>query len=321
MPRKKRSKILPTLLALLIGGGILALWVGFSVGPPPQLSIASGHDGADEQPLLGPQNTLMITASESRRGVGAVRIEFEQAGRMRTLAEASHSFRSEWKPWQIAPHPQASLAVDINRQTLPDLREGPATVRIVAERSAGFLRSPEPVTLERSFTVRLKSPSLEIRSTTHYVAQGGSEVVLYQVGETCTTSGVQVGDWFFPGYPLPEGGAQDRFALYAVPYDRSEVGDLRVIAEDAVGNRAEKRFVDRFFPKPLGTDSIHLSKSFLEKVVPDILSQTPELQPRDDLLQGYLAINRDLREKNRAELRELSKKTKESFLWNGPFRS
>jgi murein DD-endopeptidase MepM/ murein hydrolase activator NlpD len=270
--------------------------------------------------LLGPDNALSVTVAEPVRGVGDVQVEFQQEGGTRTLAQVSHPFRSAWKSWAPVPQAQVQLPVQINRETVPDLREGPATVRVTARRSAGFLRSPEPVVLERSFTVRLRPPSLELRSTTHYVAQGGAEVVVYEVGDTASRSGVLAGDWFFPGYPLPGGGPQERFAFYAVPYDRSELGDLRLIAEDQVANRSEKRFVNRFFQKPLGTDSIRLSDGFLEKVVPDILSQTPELQPAgDDLLSGYLAINRDLRRDNRAELRELAKRTREEFLWRGPF--
>jgi len=319
--QKKRSKFLPTLLLLLVLSAIVALWVGFSVGPEPQLSLTSGFDAADEVALLGPRNTLTATALEPERGTGQVQVEFEQEGQVHTLGQATSAFRSPWKPWLAPEQAQARLSVEINRETVPNLREGPVTVRLTAQRSSGFLRSPDPVVLERSFTVRLKSPSLEIRSTTHYVAQGGAEVVVYKVGETTSSSGVRVGDWFFPGYPLPNGEPQERFAFYAVPYDQSEEGDLRLVAEDQVANRSEKRFVDRFFAKPLGKDTIRLSDGFLEKVVPDILSQTPELQPGDDLLAGYLAINRDLRRQNRAELRELATRTRQEFLWRGPFLS
>jgi murein DD-endopeptidase MepM/ murein hydrolase activator NlpD len=304
---------------LLILGAVAALWVGFSMGPEPELSLTSGFDAADEVPLLGPRNTLLATALESERGIGQVLVEFEQEGQTRTLGQATHAFRSPWKPWAAPDQVQVQLSVDINRETVPNLREGAAVVRLTARRSSGFLRFPEPVVLERSFTVRMKSPSLEVLSTTHYITQGGAEVVVYQVGETASSSGVRVNDWFFPGYPLPGGGPQERFALYAVPYDRSELGDLRLVAEDQVANRSEKRFVDRFFPKPLGKDNIQLSDRFLEKVVPDILSQTPELQPDDNLLAGYLAINRELRQMNRAELRELAAETRQEFLWSGPF--
>lgn len=319
MRRKKRSKFLPSLLLLLVLSAIVALWVGFSVGPEPRLSLTSGFDAADEVALLGPRNTLTATALEPERGIGEVQVEFEQEGQVRTLGQTAYAFRSPWKPWVTPDQAQARLTVEINRDTVPDLHEGAAVVRVTAQRSSGFLRSPDPVVLERSFTVRLIPPSLEIRSTTHYVAQGGAEVVVYQVGETANSSGVRVGDWFFRGYPLPGGGPQERFAFYAVPYDHSELGDLRLVAEDLVANRSEKRFVDRFFPKPLGRDTVRLSDRFLEKVVPDILSQTPELQPGDDLLTGYLAINRDLRKQNRAELRELAARTRQEFLWRGPF--
>jgi murein DD-endopeptidase MepM/ murein hydrolase activator NlpD len=141
------------------------------------------------------------------------------------------------------------------------------------------------------------------------------------VGETATSSGVRAGDWFFPGYPRPGGGPQERFAFYAVPYDMDDIATLRLEASDSVGNRAEARFVDRFFPRKLGTDTIGLSDRFLERVVPAIISQTPELASSGDALQDYLTINGELRVSNRAELRELAARSTPEFLWRGPFLS
>ena len=46
--------------------------------------------------------------------------------------------------------------------------------------------------------------------------------------------GVQAGDWWFPGYALPGGDERDRFALFAVPYDMSDVSDVKLVAIDDV---------------------------------------------------------------------------------------
>ena len=99
MRRKKRSKFLPILLLLLVLSAIVALWVGFSVGPESEMSLTSGFDAADEVALLGPRNTLMATALEPERGIGEVQVEFEQGGQARILAQTAHTFRSPWKPW------------------------------------------------------------------------------------------------------------------------------------------------------------------------------------------------------------------------------
>jgi len=82
-----------------------------------------------------------------------------------------------------------------------------------------------------------------------------------------------------PGYPLPGGEKGARFAIFAIPYDMNSA-DARLMAFDASENQAERSFIDQFFPKEFKQDAVELSEAFLNKVVPEIMSQTPELQDR-----------------------------------------
>jgi murein DD-endopeptidase MepM/ murein hydrolase activator NlpD len=150
------------------------------------------------------------------------------------------------------------------------------------------------------------------------VAQGGCEVVTYRVGESTVRDGVRAGSLWFPGYPLPGRGKQDRFAFFAVPYDMAHP-DVRLVVEDAAGNEAEMAFIDKFFPKPFKTDTIEITDAFMGKVVPEILSQSPELKDRGNLLDNYLAINRDLRQQDNEILKSLAQKSRPAFLWTKPF--
>jgi murein DD-endopeptidase MepM/ murein hydrolase activator NlpD len=164
----------------------------------------------------------------------------------------------------------------------------------------------------------LTPPSLQITSTQTYVAQGGCEIVTYRVGESATRDGVRAGSWWFPGYLLPGGGKQDRFALFAVPYNMTQP-NIRLVVGDAAGNEAEMPFIDMFFPKSLKSDTIEVTDGFLNKVVPGIMSQTPEMKDRGNLMDNYLAINRDLRQKDAEILKEFARKSKPAFLWTRPF--
>jgi murein DD-endopeptidase MepM/ murein hydrolase activator NlpD len=96
---------------------------------------------------------------------------------------------------------------------------------------------------------------------------------------------------------------------------------VRLVAEDAAGNRAEVSFIDQFFPKRYRNDRMELSESFMGKVVPEILAQSPEIQDKGNLLESYLEINRVLRQKNAAMLKDLAAKSRPEFLWNAPFIS
>ena len=321
MRQKKKSRSRLYLIPILVLAGVAPLWVGLSQGDPPTLAVASGWDPADggQLDLLGPANDLMITAAEPSLGIGTLRAELVQGDRTWLLAEASHTPRPGWKIWESPTHPRVDLPVVVSRDAQPELQQGAATVRVTAGRAAGFLRSPEPVVFERGFEVTFTPPTLAVNSSQHYVAQGGSEVILYTVGGTEARSGVQAGDWFFPGYRLPDGEPNQRFALFAVPYLIGDVNQVKVIAEDQVGNRAERSFVDRFFQRPPRTDTIRLSDSFMERVVPEIIERTPELRAEGTLLEQYLKINGDLRRTNRAELKELAARSDDQFLWRGPF--
>jgi murein DD-endopeptidase MepM/ murein hydrolase activator NlpD len=165
----------------------------------------------------------------------------------------------------------------------------------------------------------LTPPTLEVRSTQTYVAQGGCEAVVYRVGATAQRDGVRAGERFFPGWPLPGGAANERFALFAVPYDLADVASVELVAADDVGNQRAARFVDQFFAKPPRADDIQLTDAFLAKVVAEIRAETPDLADAGNLLDNYLAINRGLRAANARELDALSAQSAPAFLWKLPF--
>ena len=185
---------------------------------------------------------------------------------------------------------------------MPGLVEGEAIVRVVAERAGTWLRHPDPVVKELRLPVRLSPPALALLSSQHYVAQGGSGVVVYRVGADRGARRCARGLLVLPRLAAAGRGKEDRLALFGVPWDLSDAAALRLVAEDDAGNAAELAFVDRFFPKPPARDTIVLDDAFLAKVVPEIRAQTPGLEDRGSLLDNYLQINRDLRKRNAEEL-------------------
>jgi murein DD-endopeptidase MepM/ murein hydrolase activator NlpD len=134
-----------------------------------------------------------------------------------------------------------------------------------------------------------------------------------------------VGSWFYPGAPLPGGTSpSQRFVLFAIPYDMDMSKDeaqqkVKLVAEDALGNRSEARVVREFFPRPMGRDVIALKQSFMEKVTGEIFARTPELQKPATLLEQYLKLNGELRKANNQELKDLAAKSERKFLWSQTF--
>lgn len=268
-------------------------------------------------PAIGKRSPVKFEISEPRRGLTHVKVELIQGNNSEVLTIKTYLTLS-WYSFRRPATIEDTFYVDVGRETVPNLKAGTAVIRVTVDRAGTWLRHPGPMMQEISLPVRLSPPSLQITSSQVYVAQGGCEVVTYRVGESSVRDGVQSGTWWFPGFPVPGAGKQDRFAFFAVPYDMSEP-KVRLVAEDGAENQAEMTFIDKFFPRPPHTDTIQITDAFMNKVVPEILSQSPEIQDRGNLLQNFLAINSELRKKDGETLIELAGKSKPEFLWNKPF--
>jgi hypothetical protein len=277
------------------------------------------------QPGIGRKATpVTVRVAEPSRGLTAVRVEVVQGGEAkvveeRTYDEGPRPFWAFWGP-RVA---RDEFEVGVGAETVQGLKEGEATIRVVAESAGTPLHKGAPAVAETTLPVRLRPPVLSVRSSQHYVAQGGSGVVVYHAGEGALAEGgrdgVRAGDRFFPGHALPGGQEGDRFALFGVPWDLDDPARIRLIAADAIGNEAEVAFVDQWFPRPPGTDTIELTDAFLGKVVPEIMGQESELEDRGSLIDNYVQINSELRRANRERQRELGRRSREEFLWREAF--
>jgi murein DD-endopeptidase MepM/ murein hydrolase activator NlpD len=299
------------LLVVLVIAAFAGL-IFWRTGPPPTIVIEPSAK------VIGQKTPVLVRVSEPRRGLSAVKVELVQGDAVHTLAHKQHEPAPAWALWRTGT-PTEELRVEAGKATIADLKPGNAFVRVTADRAPVLFWKPAPATAQVELPVRLVPPTLQVLSTFHYVARGGSEAVVYRVGEGTQRDGVRSGTRFFPGHPLPGGGAADRFALFAVAFDMADASDVRVIAEDAAGNVSERKFIDQFFPKPVRRDTIHLNDTFMQKVTTEIMSQTPGLADKGGLQENYLQINRDLRKTNDAFLQQLAQKSQAAFLWRQTF--
>ncbi len=307
-------------LGLVVVAVALLSW--FRVGPSPEIEVVAALPG------IGPRTPVTVRAAEPGRGLSRLAVELVQGERTLMLAERLHQPRPFWAFWgpRVATD---EIAVEVGSETVADLEEGPATIRVTAERAATWLRHPPPAMHELELPVRLKPPQVRVTSSQIYLAQGGSSAVVYQVGPTAARDGVRVGgrsigggptEYWFPGYPLPGGAAEERFALFGAPHDLEDASEIRLVAADDVGNETEVAFLDRYQRKPLSTDTIRLSDGFMARVVPAILERSSEVGEQESLLATYLTINRDLRRINTQALFEMAARSTLRFLWSQPFR-
>jgi murein DD-endopeptidase MepM/ murein hydrolase activator NlpD len=306
--------LLPRLLLglALVGALIVGALLTFRLGAPPRLALRSDH------PALGRRTSVRLRADTEGRGLTGLRLELVQGDRAVVLAQRSYQPRPPWAFWGARALGD-EIALEVGTESVKGLQEGEVTLRATASRAGTWLLHPDPVVQELKLPVRLTPPVLALLSSHHYVTQGGAEAVVYRAGETAVEDGVRAGDWWFPGFPLPGGGPRDRFALWAVPYDLSQRSRVCLRAVDDVGNTAELPFVDRFKPKPFARARLQISDGFMEKVVPQILSSTPDFKDRGSVLETFLAINRELRQANADAIKALAATSAPRFLWKQPF--
>ncbi|MDX1643864.1 MAG: M23 family metallopeptidase [Thermoanaerobaculia bacterium] len=307
--RKRGRRVL--LLVAVVG----LIWLGVAAlrpGPSPTVEIST------DRPGIGPRTEVDVTVDEPRRGIARITVELVQGGFRELLVDNGYETLEPWAFWGEKTAAE-TLEAAVGRSLQPELTEGEAVLRVTAWPAPAYLRRGSPTVEELVLPVRLTPPLLEVLSSQHYVAQGGAEAVVYRVGASSVEDGVEVGEWFFPGHPLPGGEVQERFALFAVPYDVADASGVRLRARDDVGNEFARPFVDQFFSRPMRQTTIRLSEPFMQKVVAEILSQTPEMRDRGDLLANYLAINGELRRRNAETLIELAGRSQPTFAWRRVF--
>lgn len=312
---RKKGKgrgILIAIGAILLLGGLGALGlVTFRTGDAPTVELT-----ADKQ-AIGKGTLFKVSVAEPKRGLTEVQVVLQQAGRTVKLAE--HSFAPQ-PPWGLGPMTaDKQFEVLVGRDNVQGLIEGEVTIVASVKGAGTWLKAAPAAETQVTLPVRLVPPTLEVRSRNIYPAQGGCEVVIYKVGKTAVRHGVEAGDWFFPGYPLPGGTEGEAFALFSVPYDHGSADQVRLFATDDVDNELRLPFVDRFTPRPFATDTIRVSRNVMERVVKKILGRVPAFGDRGDLVKTYVAINSEMRKQNNDLLVKLSKETKPEFLWNEPF--
>lgn len=299
------------LLLLLLVAPLLALAI-FRIGPAPELEISA------DRPGIGPSTRIDLSASETTRGLSSLNLTLVQGERQETLIQEDFTPRPFWAFWGNRTQ-QYTGHVNVGTDTIEGLEAGPITLRWTAERSGTWLRRPAPEVRHLELEVDLTPPSLQVTSDQVIIDQGGSAVVVYRIDATAVRDGVEIGDHFFPGRPLPGSTTAEHFVFFGAPHDGTDSDDIQLIAVDALGNRRAMPFVDVYRSRPMTRDTIELDEGFMTKVVTEIVSQTPEIEPPPDVLSGYLQLNGALRRTNSQQLIELCHGSESKIMWQGAF--
>ena len=196
------------------------------------------------------------------------------------------------------------------------LKEGPAVLRVTA-RDASLWRGNEAV-LEKNITIDITPPTLELIADDRYVNFGGVGAIVYKASADTATSGVKIGDHFFPGFPGQVKDHPDYFlALFAHPYDTPPETRATLVATDKAGNTREMRLAYELKNVRYKKSTIAISDSFLQNKVAPLLTDAAARQgaPKD----VFVAVNKRLRKENEDRITEITKKATPAMLWKGAF--
>ncbi len=262
---------------------------------------------------VGARRSIDVNVRQSS-GIRAVSVSYEQNGKDFLLFHQETGQR-HW--FFTGMNPRAlQLQVPIGRMAAQGLRDGAATL-IIQARAANLRDST--TTWKKPVEIRSVPPQLALLTTQHYIHQGGCDMAVYHVSRGTTSSGVEMGGVFFAGHALPGAPAGTMFSIFAFPYNAPANSKPVLIAKDDAGNQNQEELPAKTYPHPWPPRKFELPDSFLAKVVPAIMANTPSLQDEGSLIKNFYEINHDLRAQQTQELIDLAPQSANQFYWHGAF--
>jgi murein DD-endopeptidase MepM/ murein hydrolase activator NlpD len=302
--RPRRTLPVLVVVLLIVIAGLLA--AAYYLRPrfesePPQISITPDANA------LGVGAPMEIVVTDGGTGLKSVTATLSAGGSGHTLVSEQYGEAMHEKKISVA---LAKIA---------GLKEGPAVLRVTARDASlwNWFAGNEAV-VQKDFTIDVTPPTLELVADDRYVNFGGVGAIVYKASADTATSGVKIGDNFFPGFPgQVKGHPEYFFALFAQPYNVPAETRAVLVATDKAGNTRQMQLAYELKNVRYKKSSIPLSDSFLQNKVAPLLSDVAarHAAPRD----VFVAVNKRLRKENEDKIAEVTRKSTPTILWKGAF--
>lgn len=288
---------------------LVTLGYKLSRNPAPSIRLAEPVMG------LGLSRSVVFTIQDPSHRITQVRVEVGQNGKW---FEAPTALKTEAGGKGGGTTVEATAQV--GRSEIPALRQGRATLRVTARNDSWgrFFRGGLAV-YSMNVPVRFMPPQVEVLTTQHYINLGGCDMVVFNVSQGTVKSGVQVGGYYFPSFPIADSKPLTRLALFAFPYNVDPQTPAHIVAVDDAGNQTIASFDYKVFPQVWKQSTINVDDAYMQRVVPPILSQTNAIHDQGNLVKNYVEINHNLRLVDQQRLMQFSKETNPTFMWRQPF--
>jgi murein DD-endopeptidase MepM/ murein hydrolase activator NlpD len=251
---------------------------------------------------IGTETPVRVEA-DAQHGVKAFSASLEQDGQTAPLYNDSTK----------SPQKTRIYSFTAGKKEAAFLKEGPAKL-IINAKSNDFRGST--TTLTQDVQVILRPPTIVADGRQHYINQGGTELVLLDVGGNWTQAGVHVANYTSGSFPMPgqPDNSASRFSLFAYPWDVTPDTVPAAFARNGAGTEVTTTFWVKIFPKRFRESTIQLTDKNMQKVV-------GELDPEGtgSLVERFVKLNREMRRENAQVIYNLRNNTEKRILWNGPF--
>ncbi len=281
------------ILAAVMAGGAL-LYMKYADREAPVVSIGP------DQKFAGSDQVLTIAVSDQGLGLKTVQIKVVQNDEV--VLDKEEQFKDRTQEFET-------------ELELPGLDQGEFRVKVSAlDRSIINWGKGNRTEYSRSMIHDSLPPSVSVVSTAHNLNQGGAGLIVYTMSDDAVQSGVMVADYFFPGFEQPDG---NYYCMFSFPYDADPESDIpRIRAVDRAGNERVAGFYYHVNAREFRHDRLNISDNFLRSQMPQFESDFPDIK---DPLEIFLAVNSDLRRKNRKQVQDIGRKTDPALNISGRF--
>ncbi|MGZ8488272.1 MAG: M23 family metallopeptidase [Candidatus Binatia bacterium] len=287
------------LLAIVVAGGYYLVprfeW------HKPQIKITPDSE------TLG-QGTLQIEVTEQGTGLKSFSAVLNSGGTDYPLASEQYSELTL----------QKKLTVMLSSK-LAGLKEGPAVLRVSArDNSLWNLFRGNEMAMQKNLTIDITPPTLEIVADDRYVNFGGVGMIVYKPSADTVTTGIKVGNYFFPGYKGQIASQPEHYvAFFAHAYNVGEDERAALVATDKAGNTREMRLAYTLKNVKYKKSTLQISEDFLRNKVTPLLNDVGARQGSPKEI--FVKVNKALRKENEDKIKAITEKSTPSKLWEGAF--
>jgi murein DD-endopeptidase MepM/ murein hydrolase activator NlpD len=291
--------VVVVLLAALAAAGYL-LQPRFE-SDPPQVTLSPNTD------VLGAGSTIDIVVSDPGTGLRSLNATLVTPAGEHPLAAEEYR------------EPAKEKRITLSAAKVPGLKEGTATLRIHArDYSYSHAFKGNETLLEKSITIDVTPPTIELIADDRYVNFGGVGALVYKASADTATTGVKLGNHFFPAFPGQVSNHPEYwFVLFAHTYDAAPDMRPTLVATDKAGNAKEMRLAYELKNVRYKKSTIAVSDNFLQNKVAPLL---PDVAARQGTPKEiFVAVNKKVRKENEDKIAEVTSKATPKMLWSGAF--